>query len=76
MATCVMALSVRISNVNDKVDVNIAMRSDLKGSHSGRGRALVVILYEICETRRRLVSQISYEVTTLDDKILYLYRYK
>ena len=41
-----------------------AIKSHFKGSYDKQNLTLVVISYEIYETRPRLVSQISYEMTT------------
>ena len=41
-----------------------AIKFHLKLSHDKQNLTLIVISYEIYETRRRLVSKISYELTT------------
>ena len=41
-----------------------AIKSDFEGSYDKQNLTLVVISYEIYETRRRLVSYISYKMTT------------
>ena len=41
-----------------------AKKSDFKGSYDKQNFTLVVISYEIYEIRQRLVSLISYEMTT------------
>ena len=40
-----------------------ALKSNFKGSNNKQNLTLMVILYEIYQTRRRLVSELSYEMT-------------
>ena len=50
--------------VIDIIFVFKAIKSNIKGSYNKQNITLVVMSYEIYETRLRLVSYISYEMTT------------
>ena len=62
---CVISLATSVSAMYFHLELMLkAIKSRFKGSYDKQNLTLVVISYEIYETRRRLVSYISYEMIT------------
>ena len=63
----VRSLTTSVSTMRfllELLPISKAIKSSFKGSYDKQNLTIVVISYEIYETRQRLVSQISYEMTT------------
>ena len=62
-----MSLTMSVSTMHfllEILSILKASKSNFKGSYDKQNLTLIIISYEFYETGRRLVSQISYEMTT------------